>query len=166
MDELFGLLGTASTVASGGIFGLLGSGIGAWFKSKEAAKERDFEKDKWEFERETHQLNLEQEIRLGQTQLESSQMEGSFSGLLESIKHDNNGGSTSMWVSNIKALFRPFLTTLLWVVSAWIYYITYEMPGLTAQGEYMVYTVFFSAATATSWWFGDRAFAPPQLKHK
>ena len=30
--------------------------------------------------------------------------------------------------------------------------------------EVQVYTVFFCASTATTWWFGDRAFTPPGMR--
>jgi len=35
---------------------------------------------------------------------------------------------------------------------------------LANMTRYIVYSMVFSAATATVWWFGDRALTPPNMK--
>ena len=32
--------------------------------------------------------------------------------------------------------------------------------------RYMIYSLFFATTTAITWWFGDRAFAPPGMKNR
>ena len=76
------------------------------------------------------------------------------------------------WVNDLRALFRPVLTVGLWVLAGWVFWEV--VSGTLTQWmreadiadviRYCVHTVFFSASTATVWWFGDRALTPPERK--
>ena len=77
----------------------------------------------------------------------------------------------------VRALFRPILTMALWGLSIFVFRQIVSAFGGEANVlaqvftnaeineimKYMVYTVFFCASTATTWWFGDRAFTPPGM---
>jgi len=109
------------------------------------------------------QIETENELAITQTQ-------GSYTGLSESLKADAAIGPTHMIVNDIKALFRPFLTLSLWGMATYVFIRVVENPtdALTPEEvialiRYMVYSVFFCASTATTWWFGDRALSPPRL---
>ena len=99
---------------------------------------------------------------------------GSWSGLTESHRSDQAIGAVHMFVNDVRALFRPFLTVALWVLAAWIFneIVIGALTDWLRHAEiediirYMVYTVFFCASSATMWWFGDRALSPPGMKNK
>ena len=83
------------------------------------------------------------------------------------------------FASNIKALFRPFLTTALVGIMAYIF-IELWSGMLGAEGNqlmvlftetevkdmlrYVIYSTVFSATTSVVWWYGDRALTPPHMK--
>ena len=88
--------------------------------------------------------------------------EGSWGGLSESIKAERSVKNVHTWVNDIRGLFRPFLTVLLWVLAGLVFYqvikgFLVDWIGKTDTLElirYMVYSVFFCASSATMWWFG------------
>lgn len=173
MEWLSDIIGVGASAASGGLFGLVGAGLSAFFKSKQEKERRLEDADKRSHELALHELN----IRAGQQETENeialANQEGSWSGLSTSIQAASDVGRTHKWVNDIKSLFRPFLTVTLWGLAGWVFYQVADR-GLDAltQAEvnelvkYMVLTVFFCASTATTWWFGDRALTPPGLKNK
>jgi hypothetical protein len=172
--ELGDIVNVGASVASGGVFGLVGSIIGSASKYFFNKQEQAFQREKWDHE--TLLLKLQAEAQAAETEQEIAlaAQQGSWSGLAESYKAEAAIGTTHVWVNDIRALFRPFLTVTLWVLSGWIFYqIGQEkFSAWLQEGEseslvrYMVYTAFFSASTATAWWFGDRALSPPQYKNR
>lgn len=166
MEWLTGILGSiggiATSAASGGIFGLIGSGIstiGKYFQAKQAHK---------------------QKLEIMEMQMKMKAQEGSWNSMIESLKSEAAASDTYKWVNAIKALYRPFLTTGLVVVT----YMLFQdvLGGLGNEQSviadiftgaelkeilrYIVYSIVFSTATAIVWWFADRAFAPPGLKNR
>lgn len=156
-------------VASGGVFGLLGSIGSSWLKGRAQEKQRD------------HEIKL---ITAQQAQnadehhmnMAESRQEMSSAGLVASINADVVTGLPPI-AAAIKALYRPFLTTFL--VAACIYIFTLLLDALDGGNaiaqvfprteivemiRYTVYSLVFSTATAITWWFGDRALSPPHLK--
>lgn len=168
------ILGLGASVASGGLFGLFGSLLGSVAKFFHEKQRQAFEEKKWTYETDLLRLQMEAKAKETEQELAVVSQEGSWSGLKASIAAETQIGPTHKWVTDIKALFRPFLTIALWIISAWVFWKIGEggLDKWFQQGEannlvkYMVYTVFFSASTATAWWFGDRALTPPHLKHR
>ena len=167
--ELMDRVGGAASVAGGGLFGLLGSIGSSLLKGRAQTKERD------------HQLAIKKadleaaEKGHLQTIVESRQAM-SASGLIESIKSDT-AANLPGWAAGTKALFRPFLTTLLVIVCGYIFTLllgaldgqniladAFPKADILAMIRYTVYSLVFSTATAITWWFGDRALTPPALK--
>jgi len=168
------ILGTAASVGSGGVFGLVGSLIGSIGKHFQEKQRQDFLQKEWEHETVLLRLNMEAKAQETEQELAIVSQQGSWAGLSESIKADAAPVKVHIWVNDIKSLFRPFLTIMLWLVSGWIFYslgkggfdkwvTAGETAGLI---KYMVYSSFFSASTATTWWFGDRALSPPGHKNR
>ncbi len=165
------IIGTAVTAGSGGIFGVLGSVTGGVFKfmnrkqdMKEAQAERQHELNLYEKQKEQTQMENEFEI-------DQINEQGSWDGLAASYGLQITSPDCSMWVNNIKSLFRPFLTTLLVCISAFIiWWLLHNDQGILTQVElnellkYAVNSIVFSACTAVTWWFGDRALSPPGKK--
>ncbi len=166
MFEIFGgLIGKVAgglfTAAGGGLFGLIGSLAGQWLKSREKQKEH------------------RREIELVRLQMEVKKQEGSWRGLTSSHQSDAAVSSNAhKWANDIKAIYRPLLTTLLCRISYLIFRDLmaamngegstiasfFEFEEIRAMVVYCVYSIIFATSTAVVWWYGDRAFAPPGLK--
>ena len=174
MEGLMELLGAGASIAGGGIFGLFGAITGQVSKYFQAKADRAWEEKKW-----AHEDKLfDQQITLGKSETENeialAASLGSWNGLSESIKADAATQAVSSWASDIKALYRPFLTTALVFCS--MYIIHSLMFGklatvLTATEttellRYAIYSVVFSTSAAITWWFGDRALTPPNQKNR
>jgi hypothetical protein len=179
MEWITGILGSA---ASGGVFGFLGSAVGAAFKYFQTRQQQKFEEKKW-----AHELCLidrehERSREEDEHELAVISQQGAWSGLETSIQAETAVGETYKWVNAIKALYRPVLTTGLVIVAYIIFNDLLAVmtgngadilaPGVFTPAEakdllvYNVNSLIFSASTAIVWWFGDRAFAPPGLKNR
>lgn len=154
--------------ALGAAFGALGSILNrslAIFETREKRKDRQLEMAH-EVERWGHDLKLASEARAGRIEearqaLVQAEAEGSWRGLSESLKAEAGLGDSWPWVSAVRALTRPALTLLLWILFA-VLFVTATTGGLAtdvASGvvRTAVETIAFSASTALAWWFGDRA---------
>ena len=175
MEFLSSLFEIGGNVASGGLFGLLGSVVGAgakWLQAKQEAKREASER--------AHELKLlDMQMQMGSQETENE---------LEIIQHQADAASygmpvvtanVHMIVNDIRALFRPFLTLSLVGASVWVLLSLLSnlnngiLVGALNGGDpaaqlvaYMVNSLFFTTSTAVVWWFGDRALTPPHLKNK
>jgi len=172
--ELGDIFGIGASVASGGIFGLVGSIIGTASKYFHNRQQQAFEKEKWTHETSLLKLQMQAGAEETEQEVALASQQGSWQGLAESYKAVAAIGQTHGWVNDIRALFRPALTLILWALAGWIFYQIgrqnfsqwLQQGDEQALVQYMVYTVFFSSSTATAWWFGDRALSPPKYKHR
>jgi hypothetical protein len=168
--DVIGLLGGA---ASGGIFGLIGSLIGVGTKYLQEKQRQAWEKVKWAHEADLLKLNMQARSQETEQELAIAETEGSWRGLEASHAAARvDAASVHRWVNDIRSLFRPFLTVFLWVVAAAVVYMVTRglISGYLKETDvaelvrYTVYSVVWSASTATVWWFGDRAMSPPGSK--
>jgi len=174
MELLGNFLGTAVSVGSGGLFGLLGAVVGQVSKYFHTKAEQEFQREKWNHE--TKLLELQMKARAAETEQELAivSQSGSWRGLEQSLAADAAVTPVSTWVRDAKALFRPFLTISLWALAGFVFVkiVNGGMKNIFTGVEiqeiirYMVYSVFFCASTATTWWFGDRALSPPAMKNR
>lgn len=159
-----GLAGGALGAAFGALGSILNRGV-AIFETREKRKDRQLEmaheKDRW-----SHDLQLAADQREGQAEaarqaLARTQARGSWAGLAESVRAEAGLASDWPWVSAVRALTRPALTLLLWVLFAMLFLsaVGGALEAETAAGvvRTAVETIAFSASTALAWWFGDRA---------
>jgi hypothetical protein len=173
MEWISDLLGIGANVASGGLFGLVGSliGVGAkYLQAKQVAKAKAAE---WEHEIKLRELTMEQGDRETENEIAIASSEGAWKGLSASYQTTIPSSSVHMWVNDIRALFRPLLTIALWVMTLvtlrWMINGTVQQWMLEAESfapmvKYTIDSITFSASTATVWWFGDRAMTPPGAK--
>lgn len=159
-----GLAGGALGAAFGALGSILNRGL-AIFETREKRRDRQLEmaheKDRW-----SHDLQIAADQRIGRAEearqaLARTEAEGSWSGLSESIRAEAGVDSGWPWVAAVRALTRPALTLLLWILFA-VLFIAAAGGALetdTAAGvvRTAVETIAFSASTALAWWFGDRA---------
>ena len=163
--EILDLLGSAISVGSGGLLGGVASLVGSWLKSRQLREDRE-----WQLERMT---------RMAELGIREADTEGKWQGLVASLEAEASlPTNVHPLVAGIKSLFRPMLTTGLWVLAAWTFnevltaMVTPDHPLANVFSvqemkdiiRYMIYTIFFTASTSAAWWFGDRAFAPPYMK--
>ncbi|MFI2810155.1 hypothetical protein [Microbulbifer sp. JSM ZJ756] len=172
MEWLSGVIGVGASAASGGLFGFLGSVVGQVSKHWQEKQRQQWEMKKWAHEEELLRLNMEAKSQETEAELAITAQEGSWSGLNASHKNAVDQPSYR-WVAAVKSLFRPFITVVLWILAALVFFtIADDVSGLLDPAErrellvYMVYSVFFTACTATAWWFGDRALTPANFKNK
>lgn len=174
MDDIVSLLGAGASVASGGLFGLFGSIVGQVSKHFQRKQEQKWEKEKWNYEADMFRLQMQAKAAETEQELAIVSQQGSWSSLDSSIKADGLIKPQSAWASDVKALFRPFITVVLVGVTAWIIHMLLNGrldATLTHQDKldiirYSVYSVVFSTSTAITWWFADRALTPPQFKNR
>jgi len=149
MDDL---LNIGLNAASGGVFGLIGTALGRvsyFFERKQSFTQ---EQARWNHERDLHRLNMQARAQEMEIELAIAAQQGSWRGLEASITAENNIGTASQWVINGLRLVRPFLTLLLWIITAWIF--------AKIQNPEIAEAAVFAATAATLWWFGDRAPKP------
>lgn len=163
------ILGSVVSAGSGGILGIAGSLVSGFFKGKQKKAENAFKQLEWDQEARMMELNMKADQVETENELELARSQGSYTGLEQSLRAEAAIGPTHMIVSDLKALFRPFLTLSLWGMAAYVFIKVVQNPsGILTEAEvlelirYMVYSVFFCASTATTWWFGDRALQPPR----
>ena len=146
------ILGIAASAAGGGLFGLLGTiggRVAGYFETKQKHAQ---ERASWDHEAKLHELNRlarseenEQAIALAATQ-------GSWDGLRASLDAEAAIAPSYKWVDAVRALVRPTLTVLLWIIGLVTFFFATD-EGRASWIE----TITFASTAATLWWFGDRA---------
>lgn len=159
-----GLAGGALGAAFGALGSILNRGLGI-FEAREKRKDRQLEMAH-EVERWNHDLKLAAEAREGRIEdakqaLAGTNAEGSWRGLDASLRAEAGIGRSWPWVAAVRALTRPALTLLLWILFAALFMsaVGGALEAETAAGvvRTAIETIAFSASTALAWWFGDRA---------
>lgn len=159
-----GLTGGVLGAAFGALGSILNRGFGL-FEMRERRRDRQLElaheKERW-----AHENALAEQARAGQAEagrqaLATAQAQGSWAGLTASIEAEAAIGASWPWVAAVRALTRPALTVMLWVLFG-LLFVSAASGALEAQTASAVIratveTISFSAATALTWWFGDRA---------
>lgn len=162
------ILGTAGGGALGAAFGALGSVLNRGFGLLEMREKRQdrqlelaHEKDRW-----VHETDMAEAARAGQADearqaLAQTQAQGSWAGLTGSIAAEAAIAPSWPWVAAVRALTRPALTVMLWLLYAALF-LAAAAGALHPDAAASVVTgaadtISFSAATALTWWFGDRA---------
>lgn len=171
MECLSDIVGVGFSAASGGIFGAiagLGSSVMKYFNQKQEFKQ---EQAKWEHQKSLIVLKTKGEVT-----------KASWEALIASHQQDSGPSPSNRWgiVDAIKTLYRPFLTTMLFVM---VYLLFQDiLNGLSGKDatmanifdgaelkeimQYMVHSMVFTTASAGMWWFSERAFAPPGMKNR
>ncbi len=138
------IIGVAASAAGGGVFGIVGSLIGRVAGLVETRQSNTQERARW-----SHELELESLRSSGA--LKVAQEEGRNAGLAASLAAEAAIGPTYHWVNAVRALIRPVLTLLLWLITATVFL----GADMLARSQ-IIETTTFAATAATLWWFGDR----------
>ncbi len=144
--------GMAASAAGGGVFGVIGTLLGRVAGYFETKQQQAFERDRWQHDADMTRLQMEISRANAEAELNAVHAEGSWQGLTASVSADAALASGYQFVDAIRALTRPALTLLLWLITATVFFNVDD--ALKAR---VVETAVFAATAATLWWFGDRA---------
>ncbi|MEH6411369.1 MAG: hypothetical protein V7741_12650 [Hyphomonas sp.] len=145
------IAGLAASAAGGGLFGLAGSVIGRVAGLVERRQAQVQERARWEHESRMAEFQMQAARQASELALQTANAAGGWQGLHASLAAEAAIGDSYLWVNAVRRLTRPFLTLLLWLITAWVFL----GSGAAARGE-IVETATFAATAATRWWFGDR----------
>ncbi len=167
----------AGSLLAGGATGLLGTVAGrliGLFERRQdriaAAENRGFERERWAHELRLAEQSAGHEAAARAADLEKAKEEAAGRALARSVEADAGVKASYPWVDAVRALVRPALTLLLWLVATGIYWSLQSASGFLADAEradlarYLTASVVYCATAATLWWFGDRAPRPPGLR--
>lgn len=130
------IIGLAASAAGGGVFGLIGTVIGRIAGLFERRQENAQEQARWKHE--AALMELQMKVRASELAGQESLAETAI-------------GDSYRWVNAVRALTRPLLTLLLWLITSLVWF------GAAAEARTsIVETATFAATAATLWWFGDR----------
>lgn len=180
MEWLGDLTGIFANVASGGVFGLIGSIVGIGAKYLQERQRQAWEREKWGHEYKLQELAMQQHQQETELEIALADTQGSWTGLSASLASDAAAvGGSPVWVKAARSLFRPVLTISL-VVLVWFVWqdllsavqgadsnLLVLMTEAEAQGllRYIIEAIVFAASTAIVWWFGERSMSPPSQKN-
>jgi hypothetical protein len=145
------LIGLAASAAGGGVFGLIGTVIGRIAGLFERRQENAQEQARWKHEAALMELQMKARAPELAGQESLAHTAGAWQGLAASVAADAAIGDSYRWVNAVRALTRPLLTLLLWLITLLVW------SGAAAEQKAgIVETATFAATAATLWWFGDR----------
>lgn len=143
--------GLAASAAGGGVFGVVGTALGRVAGFFETRQKQVFEQSRWQHDLKVRELDMEARKLHTETEIQLQTSKGSWEGLSASLSADAALESGYPIVNAIRALTRPTLTLLLWLITALVFF--HVDRALQAR---IVETSVFAATAATLWWFGDR----------
>jgi hypothetical protein len=131
-------------VASGGLLGLLGTGVNfalGYFQRKQEHAQR------------IESLRLEGELHAAKTagDVAVAREQGAANAFVASQQAEANIGRSYKWVEAVRALTRPGLTLLLVLLAAVLRYSADD-----ATRAYIDQNIIVTAVAAVTWWFGQR----------
>ncbi len=145
------LIGLAASAAGGGVFGLLGTVIGRAAGYFEQRQSQAHERARWSHEAHLAGLQMQARREASEAAADLANERGRWEGLAASIRAEAAIGDSYAWVNAVRALTRPVLTLLLWLIT-WLVF----LASPAAEQAKIVETATFAATAATLWWFGDR----------
>tara|TARA_B100000446_G_C10405805_1_gene289190 strand:+ start:183 stop:656 length:474 start_codon:yes stop_codon:yes gene_type:complete len=148
-NEWFGM---AASAAGGGLFGVIGTALGRIAGYFEKRQEQKFEMARWGHESDLLRLQMDAKREETEAEIALTQAQGSWDGLAASLNAEASIPDSYKWVNAVRALTRPCLTFLLWLLCCLVFFgVDGGMRGRIVE------TAVFAATAATLWWFGDRS---------
>ena len=111
------ILGTIAGGATGGIFGLLGAVLGAGAKYLQERQRQEWQRAVWAQELELQKLQMQSRAEESEQRVALAQAEGSWAGLAASIGAELPASAVHRWVNDLRSLFRPALTLVLFALA-------------------------------------------------
>ncbi|MEL7109574.1 MAG: hypothetical protein AAGL99_09930 [Pseudomonadota bacterium] len=146
------LIGISASAAGGGLFGLVGTTLGRIAGYFEKRQSIAHEERRWQHEAQRLEQQHLAAVQTAEARLTQTHVDGQWAGLQASLAAEASISSSYKWVDAIRALTRPGLTLLLWLIATAIW-----LSSAPAERAMITETATFAATAATLWWFGDRA---------
>lgn len=154
-----------ASAVSGGLLGTLGTALGRVTGYFERRADHRQERDRWQHELQLEDMRARRVSEAAGLEQQNELQRARYTALEESQRHAASLESGYAWVSAVRALVRPVLTPLLWVLYLVVFFSV--MSGVAdryldpeSEAEFVGYfiaNIAFTASAATLWWFGDRA---------
>ena len=145
------IIGLAASAAGGGVFGLIGTVIGRAAGLIERRQDNAQERARWAHDAAMQQARMREMVAATEAQIKLADAAGAWRGLAASMEAEAAIADSYRWVNAVRALTRPLLTLLLWIITGLVY-----LGATTEARAGIVETATFAATAATLWWFGDR----------
>ena len=160
----------SASALSGGLLGTLGTALGRVTGYFERRVELGQERQRWTHELQLEEMRARNAASAADSECATALQTARFEALEESLRGDAALESGDAWVSAVRALVRPILTPLLWLLYLIVFFAV--MNGTAdhfiadeVEAEFVGYfiaNIAFTASAATLWWFGDRARPLPR----
>ncbi len=149
---MFEFAGLAASAAGGGLFGLIGTLIGRLAGFFERRQDHAHERARWVHETKLLELHQAAQREETENEIQLADTHGTWAGLAASVEAEAAIGITYPWVNAVRALTRPALTLLLWIITGLVF-----LGASAGERAGIIETATFAATAATLWWFGDRS---------
>lgn len=158
------ILEIGSSAISGGLLGTVGTAVGrvtGFFEQSAANKQ---ERERWAHELRLEEARASHASASAQASQAADLQSATYAGLNESLQSDAALDPGFRWVSAVRALVRPVLTPLLWVLYLVVFFTImsgsaerYLEDGMESEFiAHFISNIAFTASAATLCWFGDR----------
>lgn len=151
MEEIIGI---SASAAGGGVFGLVGTTLGRIAGFFEKRQTIAHEERRWLHDTAVLKLQQSAAQQTADADLAKVDAQGRWTGLQASLNAEAAIGGSYKWVDAARALTRPLLTVMLWIVAGVIWF-----SADVNERVNIVEATTFAATAATLWWFGDRISA-------
>ena len=159
-----------ASALSGGLLGTLGTALGRVTGYFERRAELVQERERWTHELQLEEMRARNAASAADSERATALQTARFEALEESLRGDAALESGYAWVSAVRALVRPVLTPLLWLLYLIVFFAVINGKAdhfIADEVEaefvgYFIANIAFTASAATLWWFGDRARPLPR----
>ena len=127
------IIGLAASAAGGGAFGLAGTVIGRVAGFFERRQDQAQERARWQHEKEIAELQMRAKAATHAAEERLAETAGAWAGLTASMQAEAAIGDSYRWVEAVRALTRPLLTLLLWLITGLVFLGAAVGAGLLIQ---------------------------------
>lgn len=179
--EISDLLGGLASAASGGLFGIFGTGIKMWAQHKAEEAKRQFELAMRKADREEMQLEHDLQMKTIEAQTErdvavanqqrlslETQVAGDIAVAETKVWQESYGNDKATYgggfVDGVRGMMRPVITLYFAVLMSVLTYQLIKLNGgafvnateAQAMLKEIINAIIFLTTTAVTWWFGSR----------
>lgn len=144
--------------AGGGFTGMVSAGVGAYAKHKQLKLELEHKRKEWAYDYRMQELQNQSDRAMAEQDLLIAAEKGASSAFNAAIEAESKitNSKTHMWVNDVRALFRPTLTMVLWIM-VFIVIFSGVVESKSEAVRTIVSALVQASAAATGFWFGSRA---------
>lgn len=156
---------------TGGLSGLIGKGLTGFMELKAAKQEHEQKLEVMQLQIQEARIEADANMAVARTQaaaqMDTAATQADAGAYIASLKDASKRISRKddhfliILADFVKLVTRPFITLLLIVLTAWIFwYVAHAAQPFTDIQKHIVQSVLYFAGLTISWWFCDRSKAP------